>query len=329
MINVLDNGFLNTDLEADGFNILNCNMLEAGNLLSSDDLKLNDSRTPPNGSVTDASVADDAAIVQSKLSLNGPISTWWLGSSDTTAARGDLVERLSRKNTPNGYAGLGLDGKLPSGSVPLSGTGTVTELKLQFPHEFAVITAVSTGIWTFGASWAAVNPNSWFGNPGNVAAPPTFNDSELPSSLIPNIDASVFTSGTFDPAVLPVAVGVGASHAPGITPYDDGTGLGSDYLARDMTFKPTATPIAYQPSIPAPSITILSYIGPVAMVTLTGIPDGANLFYSVGDPVFTEITDLPIQVSIGSTIMVYSAKTGYNNSGVVKYTIPDPGEVTT
>jgi len=77
----------------------------------------------------------------------------------------------------------------------------------------------------------------------------------LPLALIPNLPASQITSGTFLAILLPVAVGLGVGHAKGAVPDPgDGTGgaLATDYLARDMTYKPSPAALiddtAYGPS---------------------------------------------------------------------------------
>jgi len=81
--------------------------------------------------------------------------------------------------------------------------------------------------------------------------------------------------------------------------------------------------MSYQPTIPNPAITILYYAGPVAIVEVTESVKGTNIFYTLTDE-FTQLNFQPIQVPIGTTIMVYASKIGYNNSNVVRYTIPDP-----
>jgi hypothetical protein len=179
-----------------------------------------------------------ATIEQSKLALNATIPAAWLGNTDNTAAQGDLVESVAGKDAVNGYAALGVNGKINTGKVPLSGSGTVTELKMTFPPELDIISPdLSTNVWMFTGLWAAVNPGTWFGNVGASPAAPKFNPDLLPVALMPNLDASKFTSGTFSLDRLPFAVGVGGSHASGMLPDPSPDGHMHDYLARDMTFK--------------------------------------------------------------------------------------------
>src|SRR4029077_17857512 len=124
--------------------------------------------------IDDASVAENAGIVQSKLSLDGTIPLTWLGNTSTTAAQGDLVQLVAAKDQPNGYVSLTGGGKLPTGSVPLSGTGTITELSFELPTELALVIDTSTNVWTFESLWAAQNPETWFGNISGGADVPTF-----------------------------------------------------------------------------------------------------------------------------------------------------------
>src|SRR4030095_11876313 len=113
MIFTLDNGLLESDLDCRDFDLNNVGFVDPvpPNLVSSDDPRLSDARNPLPGSVTNASVALNAGILQEKLNLNGNIPTAWLGTTSTTAARGDLAEYLAHKAQPNGYAPLDGAGK--------------------------------------------------------------------------------------------------------------------------------------------------------------------------------------------------------------------------
>ena len=93
---IIEDAILGTDLDAQFHSLLNVKSLDPVplNLATSDDVRLTDVREPLPGSVTNASVADDAAIDQSKLALTGQIPTAWLGTSSTQAAQGDLVEYI-------------------------------------------------------------------------------------------------------------------------------------------------------------------------------------------------------------------------------------------
>lgn len=328
MINALDNPILIADLDAQEFDILNCsNLMGADNVLYSSDSRMSNARSPLDGIIDDAMVAEDAGIVQSKLLLNGSLPPGWLGSTDTTAAQGDLVQYISEKDQINGYSSLGAGGRMPSGSVPISGTGTVTEIDFSFPGEFSVVPDISTTDKSFTVYLSAASPESWFGNSSGSSAQPSFITDPFPIGLIPDLGASQFTNGTFSTGRLPTAVGVGVGHQSGMIPVINGDeGLAGDYLARDMTFKKMETPMSYQPTLPNPAITILYYAGPVAMVDITENVKGTNLFYSTSTDIaaFTQIIKLPIQIAIGATVMVYASKVGYNNSEIVKYTIPDP-----
>ena len=120
MINALDNGIMVTDLDANNLRILNLAHISPPpiDLVTTDDPRLSDARVPLDGSVTNSSVAPTALIDQSKLNLNGDIPLIWLGLDATHAAPGNLVEYLTNKGVPNGYAELDGTGKVPGRSAP-------------------------------------------------------------------------------------------------------------------------------------------------------------------------------------------------------------------
>jgi hypothetical protein len=148
-------------------------------------------------------------------------------------------------------------------------------------------------------------------------------------SVIPNVDGSKFTSGTFDPSFVPIVKGVGGSHAVGILPSPGATGLTQDYFARDGTFKPMVAPsVSYQPKYPAPSITLISYYRGQAYIQIKATSSspttgtaGVVLFYNLNGGSFSEPV-LPLLVSVGTLIGAYAAKIGYTNSDLVTFTVP-------
>jgi hypothetical protein len=244
MILSIENGELRTSLECRFHNLLDVGALDPipSNICASDDARLSDQRVPLDGSVTNAKVATNAAIIQSKLNLNGVIPPAWLGTTATTAAKGSLAEYKSNKAVPNGYASLDGAGKIPVSQIPaLAGVGTVTSVALSLPGTFTVTGSPVTSSGTLTAAWASAPALSWFGNNTASAAPPAFRVSNIPVALIPSLDASIIVTGIFDPGRLPVAV-YGASHARGAVP-DPGVagGNANQYLSRDMTYKDTPT----------------------------------------------------------------------------------------
>lgn len=334
MTPILENAVLSTDLDANNFTLRNILALDPvpSTLALSSDPRLTDARVPLDGSVTDASVANAAAITQSKLNLNGQIPATWLGTTATTAARGDLAEYLSNKGQPNGYAALDGGGKVPAAQIPTAvGTGTVTSVALSMPAQFGVTGSPVTGNGTLAVAWNNVADLSWFGNKSGGSAAPQFYTTALPASLIPTLDASIVTTGVFAAARLPVAVGLGGSHAPGAVPDPgDGTGgaLATDYLARDMTFKaaPTLGP-AYQPDMANPTLAASSNIVGAQTVTITTTVAGAVLFYSTTSAAtgFQEVPSIGyISLPAGSTVWAYAAGAGYNNSAIVNYQNTNP-----
>lgn len=332
---ILENALLDSDLDANGYNIKNIGALDPvpSNLALTTDIRLSDARVPLDGSVTDASVAAGAAIAQSKLSLNGQIPPAWLGATATTAAQGNLAEYLTNKGQPNGYAELDGSGKVPALQLPTGiGTGTVTSVGLTMPAaEFSVGGSPVTGNGTLAVTWANQSDQSWFGNKSGAPAAPQFYTTALPVSLIPDLDAAQVTSGTFDAALLPVMVALGVGHAPGAVPDPgDGTGgaLATDYLARDATWKaaPSIGP-TYQPLVPDPTINHSSEAVGEQKISVTESVTDAAIFYSVTSAA-TGFAEFPTigyySLPGGDTIWVYAAHQGYNNSNVVSYTNPNP-----
>lgn len=324
MIRGLDNGLLLGDLEASNLNLLNVAFLDGTNsgLIESDDSRLSDARPILDGTVYDWAVADDAAIDQSKLDFGGDIPTNWLGTTDTTAAQGDLVERLANKDQLNGYAGLDVNGKVASGTVALSGTGRVTDIHFSMPYHFDVSETVAGTDRKLGGAWFPVQPYSYLGTLNNEIG---FYAETFDISLIPNLDAAKITTGTISVDRLPQAAGVGGDHAVGLVPAPgDGTTtigqLATDYLARDMTYRRMDISVAYQPTIPDPAITVQSIFNGIAHIHITESLKGATKFYSENNDPFQE-TDGEFNVPVGTKISAYAAKDGWNNSQVVSYTI--------
>lgn len=330
----LENGLLITDLDCGLFSLRNLGTLDPppANLVLSTDPRLSDPRMPIAGSVVDASVAGGAAIVQSKLNLNGVIPAAWLGTGGTQAAPGNLVEYLANKGQPNGYAALDGSGKIPSAQLPSGvGTGTVTSVGLTMPAQFSVSGSPVTGSGTLGVTWANAAATSWFGNATGAPAVPIFNTSALPASLIPSLDSSKIISGTIAAARLPVAVGLGGGHASGAVP-DPGAGgggaLATDYLARDMTYKakPAIGP-TYQPAVTDPVLSPAPNLTGAVIVTISDVIPNAILLYQLSSaPGYQEVPSTGY-VSVptgGTTLSVYAAKAGWNNSNIVTFTNLNP-----
>ncbi len=334
MLRALDNGKLTTDLDAAFFRIRNLGTISPppSNLITTDDPRLSDARAPIDGSVTNFSVADNAGIQQGKLSLSGDLPLNFLGTTILTAAQGDLVQPISEKDQPNGYSSLNVDGKMPSGSTPTSGTGTLHEIDFAFPIGEVTIESEMAGFapdWTFTGFWAAQDAGAWFGNFSGSTAKPTFDARVFTIALIPGFDASRITSGTFEIDRLPIAAGVGVGHSAGLLPdpgntATDSTAQPTDYVGRNMEYHAMKPVVSYQPMLSAPSITIQSYLGTNAYVNITQSVAGSNLFYAVGNNAFTEIfaVNLPLSVQVGDVVQAYAAKIGYNNSEITVYTIP-------
>ena len=305
------------------------------NLVVTTDPRLSDARAPLDGSVTNASVAANAAIVQSKLNLDGLIPMSWLGTTATTAAQGNLAEYFANKGQPNGYASLDGTGKVPVAQLPVgAGLGTVTSVQLTMPGQFTVTGNPITVAGTLGVTWNSIVGLSWFGNVNASSLPPSFSSAPLPVSLIPSLGTTKIVSGVFDIARIPLAVGVGPSHAAGAAPDPGSTGSVFDYLARDMTYKqiPAFGP-GYQPVVPDPNLAINAGPPPY-LVSITSSLSGVSLFYSINQPT-SGFTPVPgngqITLQSGQTAYVYGALVGYTNSNIVQIRAPTapPTEVVT
>jgi hypothetical protein len=326
----IDNALLLQDLDADGHFVRHPGVIDDPDLLHEGDDRLTDARNILPGTVTNESIAPDAAIDQQKINFSGQIPSAWLGTGENQAAKGNEVLYNYLKGQPNGYAGLDdVTGKMPSGSTPLFGTGSLVDIQLEMPpHEFTVV-ATSVGTTRdFTAYWLAQPPATFFGNMAGVSDAPTFESPSFGIASIPDIDASKVTSEVFPLNQLPVAVGVGAGHSAGVLPTT-GTASGSnqptDYLGRDMLYHPMAITLPEQPDLPAPTITIQSYYLTQAYVNIAAnnILD-VNMFYKLDDDPFVEVTTLPLLVPIGTVVSAYVAKVGYNNSPIYMFTVPIP-----
>lgn len=349
---VLNNSRLSTDMDAQGFKILN---LPA------------DQPLPPavigNDTITDAMVKSDAGILQSKLNLNGAIPPTWLGNSDTTAAEGDLAEYLSNKNQPDGYAGLDSGGLLSSTLFPaLTGTGTVTSVAVTVADGIAVTGSPITTNGTLAFTLTDINPVSVAvdGTGGNgfitfatqssnptLATLKLWSDSGAKFSFGNNTSTNGFAvkfTGEFLSAtrifdwpdksdtiaclsdVPSVMVGVGGSHHTGLVPDPGPTGATTDYLARDGTWKEAVGDISYQPDVPTPTISPSTNTSGSRTITLGDSLAGVSIFYQVGGGgtgPFTPYVGGTVTLAVSTAIYAYAAKVGYNNSAAATYTNPN------
>lgn len=348
MIPLLDNCKLATDLDFDGFSVKNSGKFlpVPSNAVGTDDPRLIDQRNILNGTVTNASVASTAAIDQSKLDLNGNIPTVWLGNTSIQAAQGNLVQLASLKGANNGYAALDANGRILASNMPSTGpqSGTVGAVSLSLPSkEFNVTTSsLVSGAGTLTAAWQNQPDNSWFGVFGPLgtsplADVPSFLTKQIPMDIMPDIDASKFTSGIFPVAMLPIVVGMGVGHAKGLLP-DPNPAKGepanaSDYLGRDGKWKPMQISVTYQPTLPDVQIILQTYIGTdTASILITCSNKKALIFY-LQEPTYSNTPYMETQnptvlsLAVGTIIHAYSAKAGYNNSGITTYTVPPPPNI--
>lgn len=303
-------------------------------LVESDDPRLSDPRNVTNGSVTNAKVSDTAAIVQSKLNLNGNIPPLWTSHDQGDAAPGNLAEYTSNKDVANGYPGLDADGHLDLAVLPFTGpqSGTVTIINIDVPDELKTIP--TTGGQRFG--WNDVSDSSWLGvngpSPGfSSEYNPTFITKQIPLDLIPDLDAAQFTTGIFDVHRLPIMKGLGMGHAKGIAP-NPGDGKSSqsdktDYLARDGTYKTIYSDKDPQPMAPHVQITFLSFYRDQVYIQIRHRLKKGRLFYRVGPSVSNEYQEslqnpLVLLLDPEKIVSAYVAKAGYNNSRISQFVVP-------
>lgn len=279
----LDNAILLSDLDANGHKVLN--------------LPSDQPLPPPiipDGTITNLQIAASAAIAQSKLNLTGTIPSGWLGTTSTTAARGDLAEYIANKGVASGYASLDGTGKVPTAQLPASaGTGTVTSVAVTAAngisgsvadptHDAAItlslgsITPTQINITgTAGAGYLNLfqqssdstgytNLKIWADTGGKFSfASSGGTNSQIIKFTAPALSATrTYTwpdkSGMvqMDSDIPTAMVGVGGSHKGGLVTDTGASGASTDYLARDATWKSAATFSAptYQPVCPAPLI---------------------------------------------------------------------------
>src|SRR5215469_5107778 len=103
---LLENAHLRTDMDCDSMLLLNVREVVPvpPPLIDTDDPRLSDSRNMLDGSVYDKSVADDAAIEQSKLNLNGFIPPNYLVAPDSIVTTGAPSNPLEEVDGDDGNA---------------------------------------------------------------------------------------------------------------------------------------------------------------------------------------------------------------------------------
>lgn len=356
MIPIVENASLSTDLDCKFNDLLKVLHFypTPQSLVQLTDPRLSDPRPVLDGSVINESVSNHAAIVQSKLNLNGVMPPAWFAppgpppagadidqpAPPVWAARGDLAELLSRKGVVNGYAAVDANLRLlPANVTPGAGLGTVSEVLFSFPQQF-LVSPVSGAAIACSLTWRPVPNNCWFGingdtglgagaGPGLAPMDPQFHEGPLPLELIPPIDAAKFTTGQFAPETLPVAQ-FGEDHDSGIVPDPGLQGDPFEYLGRDMFYHHFTSGPPYQPQVQIPSITLVELHETTATVTIRSPVAGSVLFYRAGRPTFVEAPpsgpDIHITILVARGVLVeaYAAKQGYNNSDVASYTVPLP-----
>lgn len=340
MIDLLENAKMVTALDCQNHLLLNVAEITPSptinlGVVTTSDRRLDDKRSVPAGSVTNASVAATAGIVQSKLSLNGNIPVAWLGTDSDQAAQGDLVQLKSQKDQLNGFCGLDSNGRVDVSKLPATGpqTGTVTSVSLSGLGVFGLeggSPIITSGTLILG--WGSVPDNSWLGVDNTVT--PVFVTGEMPVSLIPDLDATKFTSGVFPQSMLPVAKPMGGGHSAGIVPEPGPQSSGADatdYLARDMTYKMFSV-AAYRPQVPNVNIALLSPPSSgsaSSQVVVRSFLPGSSLFYRINSNTFMEFVgvlgssdpNFTVTLTVGDRIDAYAAKAGYNNSLISSYTL--------
>jgi hypothetical protein len=152
----------------------------------------------------------------------------------------------------------------------------------------------------------------------------------VPLELIPGFSATKFTSGVFALEKLPVASGLGPGHAAGIVPDPGELGNPNDYLGRDMQWHQFDADKVYQPTVPSPTIVLMSWSEELQSIHISCSLAGSTLFVRSIAVVFSQVEN-PTSMSVpdGFYIEAYAAKSGYNNSDISSYKVTTPlSEVT-
>jgi len=326
----LNNAILTSDLDADGHKIIN--------------LPPDQPLPPP--------------------TLGASIPPTWLGTTSTTAAQGNLAEFLSHKAQPDGYASLDGTGKVPSAQIPAGvGTGSVTSVSVTTANGVSgtVVDASTTPAITL--SLGAITPTSsfisatdgsgyiqlagqstdpttpvvggakiWVDDSGRLSWGTNTNWVKFAAAILtaPRVAAFPDKSGTFayTSDVPTTMVGVGGGHKGGSVPDTGASGAGTDYLARDATWKTAATfsAPAYQPILPNCVFFPSPNTTGARNVQIGGSGVTGNIIFfgtTASTGPFTEYTGT-ISLPAGSTVWSYQAKMGYTNSSIVSYTNPNP-----
>lgn len=341
---LIQEGKLNTDIDFAGFRILNSGdwVPVPPSITALNDVRLDDTRPVPTGSVTKEKVFVNAGIEQSKLLLDGVIPPSWLGNANGKAAQGNLVEQIANRGTINGHVELDADGRIKVADLPSTGpqTGTVTKVGLQVPPGLLQTQPPVTTAGALITVWDTEPPESWFGVDGTASldqptTTPSFISSPVPSALVPDLAATIFTTGSFDPSFLPKAKGLGAGHAIGLLPDPmmQDEGHFDDYLGRDMIWKTMRQDVPYQPMLPDVQLTFLGYYRDQANVSMFCPQKGSDLFYLTFNPeglppvipsFMATSNPATILITPGWVVQAYAAKAGWNNSNMAKYMPPQP-----
>lgn len=335
MIPVLEDAVLGSLLDCQNFDLLNVGLMipVPTGLVNLNDPTLNDPRVPPLASVRDEHVSISAAIDQSKLSFDAEIPLDWLGTGSTQAATGDLVERLSKKGVPNGYAAVGSTLKLSATNVTTGvGSGTASAVAFNFPSLLTNPGDTITTAGTNAVSWANAPNGSYLGvnGPDGLTSNyvPAFITGQLPPEIIPDIDATKFSTGTFAVETLPVASGINQ----GIAPAPGEIGDPHDYLGRDMEWHTFSADISYQPVAPKPVITLDSWTRDEVFITVRSTLLRSSVFIRINTGPWkigqikkgeTDVHDT-VSVHDGDIIWGYTAKAGYNNSQFSTWKVKTP-----
>lgn len=333
MRRLVEDAALSSNLDCRGFALRNIFRFTPvpDNLADSNDPIMSGTGAILDGSVTNESVSETAAIAQSKLLLNGNMPPAWLGSSASQAARGDLAELLENKGATNGYVPLGPDGKIPVDVINVQfEPGTVNTVALSLPPEFNVAGSPINETGSFAVSWNDVLDQSWFGayqvdlGPAGVLTP-KFQTLPIPAQFLPvTLDAAKITTGTFSLERLPLAVGLGDDHAIGMIPDPGENGDANEFLGRDMQWRHFSLDQINQPTLPPVQITTVP-----GGISIHSPVQGSVLFYRVGGGIFLEVhvdgvaeNQIIITPDEGQFIEAYAARPGYNNSPITTFMVP-------
>jgi hypothetical protein len=203
-------------------------------------------------------------------------------------------------------AGTGVVIANGSGSITISasgtGGGTVTSVALSMPSDFSVAGSPITTAGTFTVTYASQAANTVFAAPDGSAGTPTFR--LLVVDDIPNLPASIITSGTFNVAQIP---GLPASQITSgiLGPTYGGTGVNASTAAGGTLLIGNTAGFTLTTLTAGPGVSILNGTG---TITISATNTGTVTSVALSMPSDFAVSGSPI-TSAGTFTVTYANQT--------------------